>query len=106
MFARLSVYDIPSDRREEADAGFREAIGRIRESQGFVDAFFLFGVESDRAAAFTIWESFDSMAASRVAASMLRGEAARSAGGEVVSVEEFEIVSRTSAAVSSPDAPV
>jgi heme-degrading monooxygenase HmoA len=94
MFARLSLYEIPPERGEEAQAGFREAIGRIGESDGFVDAYLLRGCDTDRFGALVVWDSFDSMAASRVTASRLRTDAARSVDGDVVSVEEFEIVSR------------
>jgi heme-degrading monooxygenase HmoA len=92
MFARVSIYDIPQDRMAEARSSFERALGRIRESEGLVDAQFLLGCESDRAVTITFWESHAAMADSRVVASRLRSEASAAVGGEVVSVEEFEVV--------------
>jgi heme-degrading monooxygenase HmoA len=93
MFARVSIYDVPPDRRAEARANFESAIERIREVEGLEDAQLLMGCDSDRAVTITFWESHGAMAASRVVASRLRSEAAASVDGEVVSVEEFEVVS-------------
>jgi heme-degrading monooxygenase HmoA len=92
MFARVSIYDIPPDQRAEARASFESAIARIRETEGLTKAHFLLGSESDRAVTITFWETREAMAASRVAASRLRSEAVASVGGDVVSVEEFEVV--------------
>jgi heme-degrading monooxygenase HmoA len=92
MFARLSIYEIPQDRRAEAQANFERAIARIRETEGLTNAQFLLGCESDRAVTITFWETHAAMAASRVVASRLRSEAAASVGGDVLSVEEFEVV--------------
>jgi heme-degrading monooxygenase HmoA len=92
MFARVSIYEIPQDRREEARANFNRAVARIRETEGLADAQFLLGCDSDRAVTITFWESHEAMAASRVTASRLRSEAAASVGGDVLSVEEFEVV--------------
>jgi heme-degrading monooxygenase HmoA len=92
MFARVSIYEIPQDRREEARANFNSAIARIRETEGLTKAQLLLGCDSDRAVTITLWESHEAMAASRVTASRLRSEAAASVGGDVLSVEEFEVV--------------
>jgi heme-degrading monooxygenase HmoA len=92
MFARLSIYDIPQDRMEEARANFERAIARIRETEGLTKAQFLLGCDSARAVTITFWESHAAMAASRVVASRLRSEAAASVDGDVLSVEEFEVV--------------
>jgi heme-degrading monooxygenase HmoA len=92
MFARISMYDIPQDRRGEAQANFTSAVARIRETEGLQNAYFLLGCDSDRAVTVTFWESRETMAASRVKASRLRSDAASSVGGDVVSVEEFEVV--------------
>jgi heme-degrading monooxygenase HmoA len=92
MFARVSVYEIPQDRRSEAQANFQAAIARIRETPGLKDAYFLLGCESDRAVTVTFWEDHAAMADSRVVASRLRSEAAASVEGDVLSVEEFEVI--------------
>ncbi len=92
MFARVSVYEIPEAERSEAQSRFREALGQIRGLEGFKESHFLFACEGNRAMTITFWESNAAMAASRVAASRLRSQAARSVDGEVVSVDEFEVV--------------
>ena len=92
MFARVSIYDIPRDRKGEAQASFSSALARIRETEGNLNAQFLLGCDSDRGITITFWESRQAMAASRTKASGLRSDAASSVGGDVVSVEEFEVV--------------
>lgn len=92
MFARVSIYDIPQDRRGEAQVNFSSAVARIRETEGLVNAHFLLGCDSNRGITVTYWESRQAMAASRTKASGLRSDAASSVGGDVVSVEEFEVV--------------
>jgi heme-degrading monooxygenase HmoA len=92
MFARVSIYDIPEDQRANAQSNFASALARIRETEGLADAQFLLGCDSNRAVTITFWESHEAMAASRVVASRLRSEAAAAVGGDVVSVEEFEVV--------------
>jgi heme-degrading monooxygenase HmoA len=91
MFARLSVYEIPESRMDEAEDRFREALTEVAGMEGLEGCYFLVGTESNRAAALTLWTTPDSMARSRVTASRLRSEAARSLDGEVLSVEEFEV---------------
>ena len=91
-FARLAIYDIPEDMQAEARAGFEQAIERIRDVAGLHEAYLLVGTESGRAVTITFWESSEAMAASRVVASRVRTEAATAVDGEIVSVEEFEIV--------------
>ena len=91
MFARISIYDIPQDRRDEAQANFKSAVARIRETEGLLKAHVLLGRDSNRAVTITFWESLEAMAASRVVASRLRSEAASSVSGDVLSVEEFEV---------------
>jgi heme-degrading monooxygenase HmoA len=91
MFARVAVYELPEGSGGDARAGFQEAIRRIRDVPGLKEAYFLLGTESDRAVTITFWESREAMAASRVAASRVRSEAAAAVDGSVVSVDEFEV---------------
>lgn len=91
MFARVSTYDLPGERAEDGIRGFRDAIDRIRSSDGFVEAFFLVDRDGNQAITITFWESRQAMEASRVAASRARTEAARAADGEVRSSSEHEV---------------
>lgn len=91
MFARAATYDVPPERLGEAHDAFDDAIARIRDCQGLVDAHLLLGTESGRVLTITYWQDHGAMTASRVAASRLRSEAATSVGGHVVTVEEYEV---------------
>src|SRR5215213_8390409 len=91
MFARVTVYELPGDRMEEAAASFRAALDRIRTLDGFNDGYFLVSPDEDRASAVTLWETHAAMEASRVTASRVRTEAARSVGGCVVSAHEYQV---------------
>ncbi len=94
MFARVSTYEIPVDRMDEATETFRQAINRIRELAGLVGAHLLVSAESGRLLTMTLWETRAAMEASRVAASRLRSDAVRPFDGSVVSTEEYEVAAQ------------
>jgi heme-degrading monooxygenase HmoA len=95
MFARVSIYDIPEGRTAEATRSFSEALGTIAASRGLNEALFLVSRESNRGIAMTLWDDHEAMAASRVAATRLRSAAIDAVGGDVVTVDEFEVAVRT-----------
>lgn len=92
MFARVSHYEIHEEQRSGAQASFEQALDKISQTQGLHDAYFLLACEGDRAMVITLWDTRHAMTDSRVAASRLRTDAARAVDGEVVSVDEFEVV--------------
>ncbi len=94
MVARVSIYDIPDDRADDAVDAFREALGTIAASRGLAEGLFLVSRDGSRGVAMTVWEDEGAMSASRVAASRLRGEAIRSVEGATVMVDEYEIAVR------------
>jgi hypothetical protein len=94
VFARASIYDIPEGRTADAKASFAEALEAIAVSPGLSEALFLVSRESNRGIALTFWADHEAMAASRVAATRLRSAAIDAVGGEVVSVDEFEVAVR------------
>ena len=94
MFARVSIYDIPDDRADEAVASFTEALNTIAASRGLAEAVFLVSREGNRGLAMTVWKDRETMSASNVAASRLRADAIRAAGGNIVMVDEYEIAVR------------
>ncbi len=91
MFARVSIYELPGERMDEAVESFRSAFDQIRTLDGFSEGFFFVSPEDDRAKAVTVWETWAAMEASRVTASRLRADAARLVEGSVVSVNDYEI---------------
>jgi heme-degrading monooxygenase HmoA len=91
MFARVSRYELPADRAQEAAGAFREAIEQIRTLQGLERAVLLLTRDGSRAMTVTFWDSENSMEVTRMAATRARGAAANAVGGEVISTEEFEV---------------
>jgi heme-degrading monooxygenase HmoA len=91
MFARVSVYEIPANKMDDARDEFQEALKQIGELDGFHEAFFFVAPEDDRATATTLWESRAAMEASRSMARSLRSKAAGAVGGGVVSAIEYEV---------------
>ena len=91
MFARVSVYEIPANRMDEAAQEFGAALDEISGLEGFHEAFFFVAPEDDRATATTLWTSRRALEASRAAASNLRTKAAHAVGGGVVSAIEYEV---------------
>lgn len=91
MFARVSVYEIPADRMDEALHEFRIALDQISALEGFREAFFFLAPEDDRATATTLWTTRNDLEASRTAASNLRTKAAHAVDGGVVSAVEYEV---------------
>jgi heme-degrading monooxygenase HmoA len=90
MFVRVSVYEIPGHRMDEAVKGFREALDEIRD-MGLQEAYVLVSPESDRLLTLTFWERAEDMESSRLKASRLRSEAAKVVDGGVQSVTEYEV---------------
>lgn len=93
MFARVSIYDIPEDRADEAIESFERALETIAGADGLSEALFLVNREG-KGIALTLWDDHEAMSASRVTASRLRSEAAASVVADVVSVDEFEVAVR------------
>ena len=91
MFARLTVYDVPGDRMEEAAESFRSAFDHIAGLEGFREGFFLVCGDDDRATTMTLWETRAAMEASRVTATRLRTDAVHEVDGSVVSAQEYEV---------------
>jgi heme-degrading monooxygenase HmoA len=91
MFARMSVYEVPEDKRDDGIEAFRGALTEVAESPGFTGGFYFVSCDGERAMTLTMWDSRDAMETSRVNATRLRSEAARTAEGGVVSSEEFQV---------------
>jgi heme-degrading monooxygenase HmoA len=94
MFARVSIYEVPTDRVGAVTETFGHAIGQIRGMTGLAAAYLLVNAENGRTLTMTLWDSRVDMDASRVTASRLRSEAARSLDGNVLSTEEYEVAAR------------
>src|SRR6266511_550139 len=94
MSARVSRYEVPTERVDAAPEAFRQAISQIADLSGLAEAFLLVDADSARVLTMTLWESRGAMEASRVTASRLRSEAARALEASVISTDEFEVAVR------------
>jgi len=94
VFARVSSYDIPPERADDATQSFQKAIGQIRAMKGLVAAYLLVNAETGRVLTMTLWDTAAAMDASHVTASRLRTDAVRTVGGDVLSIEEYEVAAR------------
>ena len=92
MFARVGTYDVPEGRAEAVKEAFREALAEIRRLPGFRDAMLLHACDDRRTVTITLWDDAASLTGSRVSASRLRAEAARAVDGEVMMVDEYELI--------------
>jgi heme-degrading monooxygenase HmoA len=91
MFARVATYEIPAEQVSNAAGSFQQAIDEIQAMKGVTGTYLLISHESGRVMTLTFWEDRVAMEASRVRATLLRAEAARSLEGSVVSADEYEI---------------
>jgi heme-degrading monooxygenase HmoA len=89
--ARVSTYTIPEGRLDEATVAFSEAAERVRGLQGLTEVYVMIDRERSHALTVTVWESVAAMEASRIAATRVRSEAARTVEGDVESVREYEV---------------
>jgi heme-degrading monooxygenase HmoA len=88
------MYEVPAENSDAAADTFREAIGEIRKLNGLVTAYVLMHADSGRLITMTVWENADVMAASRLTATRLRGDAIRALDGDLLSTEEYEVAVR------------
>jgi heme-degrading monooxygenase HmoA len=94
VFARVSSYEVPPERANDATHSFEHAIGQIRAMNGLAAAYLLVNAETGRVLTMTLWDTAAAMEASHVTASRLRTEAVRTVDGNVISIEEYEVAAR------------
>jgi heme-degrading monooxygenase HmoA len=92
MFARISRYEIPTDRLDEAVEAFRLTSGGLNQLDGFVHGHLLVDRESGDLVTSTFWRTRADVENSRSRAGRLRQEAVRAVDGSVQSVVEYEVV--------------
>ncbi len=93
-YARVSTYEFPADRVAEAGPAFQDGVRNLQGIEGITEALFLLDRSSGKAMTITIWESEDTLRASEQQADQIRQGAASSGGGEITSVDRFEIALR------------
>ena len=89
MFARVSTYKTGPDNTTNAPS--EEIVNRVLAMPGCRGMYFLNSDEAGMGLSITLWDTQDSIAASREAANVVRADASTAQGLQIVSVEEFEV---------------
>lgn len=91
MFARVTTIRGDADRVDEGIARYRDALSEFRSMGGNEGAFLLVDRSSGKAVGCTLWANEQAMSETREQANRLREQAADEAGGQIESVEEYEV---------------
>jgi heme-degrading monooxygenase HmoA len=91
MHARATTLTVPSEEQDGAIQSYSDTIKLFRDIPGNRGAFLLIDRTAGSGVGVTLWESEQAMAESRERANELRQQAASSASGEIVSVNEYEV---------------
>ncbi len=101
MLARVARYEVSSDRIDDAVDSFGQAAESIQEMDGFAGGYVLVDHEDGRTMTITLWDNLATLESSEPKARSARNEAASAVGGEVLSVEKFEVAQELNARPSS-----
>lgn len=93
MHARVSTYQGPPERIDEAVAAF-DADDRLLDLEGLEDAYLLVDRGSGRMVTVTLWHSREALDATAPAAGSIRTAAAGAGGQAVLSVDAYEVALR------------
>jgi heme-degrading monooxygenase HmoA len=93
MFARVSTLQGPPGKIDEGIKAVQEqVIPAARKMSGFKGMLALADRASGKMVGITLWDSEDALRESEQAADQLRSDTAGAGGGNIVSVERFEVV--------------
>ena len=92
MYARASTF---TGNAEDFDRGAEriqsELLPRLKEVPGYKGLLSLVDRSAGQSLSITLWDSEEAMSRSREVAKQLRSQVAALAGGEIVSVTEYEV---------------
>ena len=91
MFARATTLQGSPDSVDGAVQQYRDSLSRFRQIPGNQGALLLIDRSGGKGIAVTLWDSEQAIADSREQATQLREQAAKQAGGQIQSVEEYEV---------------
>jgi heme-degrading monooxygenase HmoA len=91
MWARVARYEVEPEQLDAAVEGFESAAKALADLRGTRGGFLLVDREDGTALTMTLWESYDLMCASEVAAAGLRRQAMEQAQGTVAAVHLYEV---------------
>ena len=90
MFARVSTYRTSADNTGKPS---EETVERVLALPGCQGLYYLKG-EGDKALSISLWESAEAISGSRQAADSIRAATSAEQHLEILSVEEFEVLTR------------
>ena len=92
MHARVTTLEVPPERMDDATRHVQEQVlPQLSQMEGFKGFVALGSAQSGKLQGVAFWESEEALRATDQAVAPIREGAAESAGGTVVSVEEFEV---------------
>jgi heme-degrading monooxygenase HmoA len=93
MHARLTTLEASPDRMDDATRFVQEQVlPQLQQMDGFKGFIALRDRGSGRLRGVALWESEEALRATEEAAARIRGGVAEATGGEVASVENYEVV--------------
>lgn len=92
MFARVITARVPLDMLQVGEERTLRASARMRELPGGRGSLVLVDRDAGKLIAVTLWEDRAAVRASEEAGSAERREAAEASAGQIVDVEEYEVV--------------
>jgi hypothetical protein len=95
MFARLTMLQGSPERADEGIRFIEETVlPGAKQQAGFQGGYWGLDRATGKAMALTLWESEQAMRDSAAMAQQFRDEGARDIGGQVLSVETYEVVAQ------------
>jgi hypothetical protein len=92
MHARLTTLEAPTDRMDDATRFVQEQVlPQLQQMDGFKGFIALRDRASGKLRGVALWESEEALRATEEAAARIRGGVAEATGGEVASVENYEV---------------
>jgi hypothetical protein len=93
MYARVTTIQGSPDKVDDAISNINDAtIPALRDLDGYKGGQFMVNRETGKLVAVTLWTTSEALEASADAVKSVRSKAAEQAGGQVASVEQFEVV--------------
>jgi heme-degrading monooxygenase HmoA len=92
MFARVSRFQETPEGVAESITRTTDVVEKAGAMAGFKGILYLADRSSGRTMAVTLWDTEEAMRASEEAADRIRADEAQAAGGSIVAVERYEVV--------------
>lgn len=94
MYARVSRYEVPTDRIDEDVAGAADTQAKVSSWPGSMGLYYLVDRETGRTMSITLWETEEDMRRSEDLASGVREETSSAVGAHLFTVERYEVATQ------------